>query len=85
MGSMVAIAMAAEFPGRVRSIGLIGSTVLAPVERGTWLYDNVDALKWPLDANSQFMRDWHPANQPTRVDPVFAEAVRPFPATSGAG
>ena len=76
MGSMVAIAMAADYPDRVSSIGLIGSTVLAPVERGAWLYDNVDSLKWPLDPNSQFMRDWHPANQPTSIDRVFAEAVR---------
>jgi pimeloyl-ACP methyl ester carboxylesterase len=76
MGSMVAIAMAADYPDRVASIGLIGSTALAPVKRGDWLYDNVDGLKWPLDPQTQFMRDWHPANQPTPVDAVFAEAVR---------
>jgi len=76
MGSMVAIAMAAEYPGRVNSIGLIGSTALAPVKRGDWLYDSIDGLKWPLDRSVQFLRDWHPANQPTPVDPVFAEAVR---------
>ena len=76
MGSMVAIAMAAEYPDRVSSIGLIGSTALAAVKRGAWLYDNATSLTWPLDPNSQFMRDWHPANQPTPVDPIFAEAVR---------
>ena len=76
LGSMVAITMAAEHPKRVSGIVLIGSTALVPVKRGDWLYDNVAALNWPLDPNSQFMRDWHPANQPTAVDRVFAEAVR---------
>ena len=76
LGSMVAIALAAEHPDRVRSIGLIGSTALVPVKRGDWLFEESHALKWPLDPNSQFMRDWHPANQPTPVDPIFAEAVR---------
>lgn len=76
MGSMVAIAMAAEYPERVSEIVLVGSTALVPVKRGAWLYDQVAALQAPLDPGSQFMRDWHPANQPTPVDPLFAEAVR---------
>ncbi len=76
MGSMVAMVMAAEYPERVSSITLIGSTALVPVKPGDWLYDQTTKLKAPLDPNSQFMRDWHPANQPTKVDPVFAEAVR---------
>lgn len=75
LGSMVAITMAAEYPGRVRSITLIGSTALVPVQRGSWLYDDALALKGPLDPRSQFGQDWHPANQPTQVDPAFAEAV----------
>ena len=75
MGSMVAIAMAAEYPERVSKIVLIGSTALAPVKRGAWLYDQVAALQAPLDPRSQFMRDWHPANQPTPVDAAFASAA----------
>jgi pimeloyl-ACP methyl ester carboxylesterase len=75
MGSMVAMTMAAEYPDAVSSIILIGSTALPPVVPGTWLYDQVAALKFPLDRKSQFMRDWHPSNQPTSVDPEFAEAV----------
>jgi pimeloyl-ACP methyl ester carboxylesterase len=59
----------------VSSIVLIGSTALAPVKRGDWLYDQVAALKAPFDPNSRFMRDWHPANQPTPVDATFAKAV----------
>jgi pimeloyl-ACP methyl ester carboxylesterase len=75
LGSMVAMAMAAEYPERVSAIVLIGSTALAPVKPGAWLYDQVAALEFPLDRNSGFMREWHPSNQPTAVDPAFAEAV----------
>ena len=74
MGSMVAITMAAEYPERVSKIVLIGSTALPAIKRGEWLYDQVAALKAPLDPGSQFMRDWHPGNQPTPVDPAFAKA-----------
>ena len=75
LGSMVAISFAADHPERVSRIILIGSTALAPVERGSWLYENAMALRAPLDPSSPFLREWHPSNQPTAVDPVFAEAV----------
>jgi pimeloyl-ACP methyl ester carboxylesterase len=75
LGSMVAISLAADHPDRVSRLILIGSTALVPVERGNWLYDNTMALKAPLDPSSPFLREWHPSNQPTPVDPVFAEAV----------
>ncbi|HET6942545.1 MAG TPA: alpha/beta hydrolase [Sphingomicrobium sp.] len=75
LGSMVAISLAADNPERVSQLILIGSTALVPVERGDWLYDNVAAMRGPLDPNSRFAKDWHPANQPTRVDPAFADAV----------
>ena len=75
LGSMVAISLAADHPERVSRIILIGSTALVPVERGAWLYESAMALRAPLDPSSQFLREWHPSNQPTPVDPVFAEAV----------
>lgn len=75
MGSMIAIALAADRPERVDRIVLIGSTALPPVRRGDWLWTNVAELKFPLDRDSKFLREWHPANQPTPVDPVFAEAA----------
>ena len=75
LGSMIAMTMAADHPRRVSSIVLIGSTGLVPVKRGDWLYENAHALNAPIDRNSQFMRDWHPANQPTPVDAAFASAV----------
>lgn len=67
--------MAAEYPQRVSKIVLIGATALVPVKRGDWLFDQVAALKAPLDPNSPFMREWHPANQPSPIDPVFAAAA----------
>lgn len=76
LGSMVAISLAADHPDRVSKVVLIGSTAMVPVKRGDWLYDNAMSLKAPIDPSSQFMRDWHPSNQPTPVDPVFAAAVR---------
>jgi pimeloyl-ACP methyl ester carboxylesterase len=75
MGSMVAMTLAAEHPERVTRLVLIGSTALAPVRRGDWLWTSVHALQEPLDPKSAFMRDWHPANQPTPVDPTFAAAA----------
>ncbi len=75
LGSMVAISLAADHPDRVSKIVLIGSTALVPVKRGDWLYDNAAAVKDRLDPTTLFAKDWHPSNQPTPVDPAFAEAV----------
>lgn len=75
LGSMVAMTLAAEHPERVTRLALIGSTALAPVRRGDWLWTNAHALKAPLDPNSAFLREWHPANQPTPVDKAFADAA----------
>jgi pimeloyl-ACP methyl ester carboxylesterase len=75
MGSMVAMALAAEHPARVSRLVLAGSTALAPVRRGDWLWSEVHALAFPLDPESDFLREWHPANQPTPVDSAFAAAA----------
>jgi len=75
MGSMVAIELAARYPDRVSGIALLGSTGLTAARRGTWLFDNASALRAPLDPQSAFMREWHPANQPTPVDRAFADAA----------
>ena len=75
LGSMVAISLAADNAERVSKIVLIGSTALVPVKRGDWLYDNAAAMTGKLDPSTQFAKDWHPANQPTKVDPAFANAI----------
>jgi pimeloyl-ACP methyl ester carboxylesterase len=76
LGSMAGVTLAAYHPERVGGLVLIASTALVPVRHGDWLYDEVAALEEPLDASADFIRATHPANQPTPVDPVFAEAVR---------
>lgn len=76
LGSMVAITLAGDHPERVSHIALIGSTALVPVKPGDWLYDSVMGLKAPLDSNRDFLKEWNPANQPTPIDPAFAEAMR---------
>lgn len=75
LGSMVAITLAADHPERVSRLVLIGSTAMVPVKRGDWLYSNAMSLTAPLDKSSPFLREWHPSNQPTSVDPLFADAV----------
>jgi len=75
LGSMVAMTLAAEHPERVTKVALIGSTALVPVKRGDWLWTNAHALKVPLDPASDFLREWHPAKQPTPVDKAFADAA----------
>lgn len=75
LGSLVAMILAAEHPERVTRLALIGSTALAPVRRGDWLWTNAHALKAPLDPKSDFLREWHPANQPTPIDKAFADAA----------
>ena len=75
LGSMAAVSLAAEYPDRVSKLVLIGSTALAPVKRGDWLFESASSVKGKLDPASQFARDWHPANQPTPIDPVFAKAM----------
>lgn len=75
LGSMVAMTLAAEHPERVTKLALIGSTALVPVKRGDWLWTNAHALEAPLDPGSEFLREWHPANQPTPIDKAFADAA----------
>jgi pimeloyl-ACP methyl ester carboxylesterase len=77
LGSMVGQVFAATYPERVSKLVLIGSTALAPTTRGDYLWNHVSALSGPIDPDSQFGRDWHPANSPTPVDPDFAAAAAP--------
>jgi len=81
MGSMVAQVFAAEYPGRVDRIVLSGSTALAPVRRGDWLWTNTSRLRTPISANVEFLREFSPSASPTPVDPTF---VRYFDAEMAA-
>ena len=73
MGSMAAIAFAADYPKRVSKVALLGSTALPPVSRGNWLWSNIEGLTFPIDRNSSFVHQWAP--QATAVDPQFADAA----------
>jgi pimeloyl-ACP methyl ester carboxylesterase len=68
MGSLVAQAMAADHPERVTRIALVGSTALAPVTRGNWMWDQIMALRTPIAGNDAFLRAWGPQSSPTPVD-----------------
>lgn len=81
MGSMVAQVFAAEYPDRVDRIVLSGSTALAPVTRGDWLWTNTSRLRTPISSNAEFLREFSPSASPTPVDPVF---VRYFDAEMAA-
>lgn len=69
LGSMVAQALAAEHPQRVGKIALIGSTGLAPVSRGNWMWTEIMAMKEPVASNAAFLKAWSPLASPTPVDP----------------
>lgn len=71
MGSMVAQRFAAEYPDRVTRIVLAGSTALAPVSHGDWLWEKMAALREPIPSNTEFLAEWSYAATPTPVDPVF--------------
>lgn len=80
MGSMVAQTLAAEYPERVTRIVLIGSTALAPVTRGNWMWTNIMGLREPIagnPANAEFLRLWGPRSSPTPVDPVLIRYYEP--------
>lgn len=74
LGSMTAIALAADHVDRVTKVALLGSTALVPVKRGDWLWTNVTGLTFPIDGNSQFIREW--AADPQVLEPSFATAAK---------
>lgn len=77
MGSLVAQALAAEHPERVTRIALIGSTALAPVTRGNWMWTQIMALRQPIASNAEFLRAWGPQGSPTPVDPAIVPYYEP--------
>ena len=77
MGSMVAQVLAAEHPGRVTRIALIGSTALVPVRRSDWMWREIMALREPIAGNAEFLRAWGPASSPTPVDPALIPHYEP--------
>ncbi len=82
LGSMVGQMFAAEHPERVTRLVLLGSTALAPVRRGDWLWAQIAGLREPIASNVDFLRQWSLAASPTPVDPALTgEADREAAAT----
>lgn len=71
LGSMAGQALAGEHPEQVTRLVLIGSTALAPVRRGDWLWTSIMSLRTPIASNTEFLRQWSPAASPTPVDATF--------------
>ncbi len=71
LGSMVGQMFAAEHPERVTRLVLLGSTALAPVRRGDWLWAQIAGLREPIASNVDFLRQWSLAASPTPVDPAL--------------
>ncbi|TCM74950.1 alpha/beta hydrolase [Rhizobium sp. BK068] len=74
LGSLIGQIIAAYHPEKIRNLVLIGSGTRAPAKPGSWLFENVMSMQFPLDPRGEFMNEWY-AN-PFRVDAAFEDASR---------
>lgn len=73
LGSMIAQRFAAEHPGRVDRLVLIGSTALAPLAHGDALWTAALGIAEPLDpAADPFLADWLAQVDLPAAGPAFA-------------
>lgn len=72
LGSMVAQVLASSHPERVDRLVVVGSTGLAPVKRGDYLWTKVAEMKEPVPSNAAFLKEWSVSQSPTPVDPELA-------------
>lgn len=68
MGTRVAQMLAALHPEQVDRLVLLAGDPSSIRKPGGWLWDNVMALKDPIDPDSQFMKDWY--SRPKPLDPA---------------
>lgn len=73
LGSMTALALAAFHPEQVDHLVLVSTSVRPGAGPGSWLWDNVTTLGFPLDPDGQFMRDWYWNPNPVPADYVDRE------------
>jgi len=73
LGSMTAQLLAAQHPDKVDHVVLVSSTTAIGGGPGSWLWDNVTALKAPIDPDSQFMKDWYANPNPVDEDYITRE------------
>jgi len=76
LGSMIGQVFAQRHADRLRKLVLVGSTLSAAktTAPGSWLSDNVQALRDPIDENSVFIGEW--TTNPMPVDPAFIAHAR---------
>lgn len=74
LGSITGQVLAALHPERVNKLVLISSSIDAKSGPGSWLWDNIKALKAPIDPNGQFMMDWY--SNPNPVDENYIARER---------
>lgn len=60
LGSMVAQSLAARHPAKVGGLVLVSSTTAMEVGPGTALWEDVMALREPIDPDGAFLRRWIP-------------------------
>lgn len=73
LGSLTAQLLAAQHPEKIDKLVLISSTTGMGGGPGSWLWDNVTALKAPIDPDSQFMKDWYTNPNPVDEDYITRE------------
>lgn len=73
LGSMTALALAAFHPGRVGRLVLVSTALRPGGGPGSWLWDNISTLSFPLDPDSQFMTDWYWNPNPVPADYIDRE------------
>jgi len=73
LGSLTAQLLAAQHPDKVGKVVLVSSTTAIGGGPGSWLWDNITALKAPIDPNSQFMKDWYANPNPVDEDYITRE------------
>lgn len=76
LGSMIGQVFAQRLRDRLNKLVLIGSTISAADAGGpgSWLWDNVRALRDPIDPDSRFIREW--TSNPNPVDAEFLDHER---------
>lgn len=73
LGSMTALTLAALHPERVNRLVLISSSVHPGAGPGSWLWDNISTLDFPLDPDGKFMTDWYWNPNPVPADYIDRE------------
>lgn len=75
LGSMTALTLAAFYPEQVDRLVLVSSSLRPDAGPGSWLWDNITPLRFPLDPDGQFTRDWYWNPNPVPADYIDRERV----------